>query len=115
MHTRRARTPRCIRGRRCTCRCPRSDGCLCGSATRCARSRDEPRTIYPGPFCEDRMEPHQPLLHARDLMERDVITVTPETRILDVHRLLVEEAVSTQGHSVRTAWNPASHSFMRAI
>ena len=39
------------------------------------------------------MEPHQPLLHARDLMERDVITVTPETRILDVHRLFVEEEI----------------------
>jgi CBS domain-containing protein len=27
-------------------------------------------------------------------MERDVITVTPETRILDVHRLFVEEEIT---------------------
>jgi len=32
-------------------------------------------------------------LCARDLMERDVITVTPETRLLDVHRLFVEEEI----------------------
>jgi CBS domain-containing protein len=30
---------------------------------------------------------------ARDLMERDVITVSPETPILDVHRLFVEEEI----------------------
>jgi CBS domain-containing protein len=30
---------------------------------------------------------------ARDVMERDVITVTPETPILDVHRLFVEEEI----------------------
>src|ERR1044071_9436351 len=29
--------------------------------------------------------------HARDLMQRDIITVTPETPILDVHGLFVEE------------------------
>jgi len=39
------------------------------------------------------MESDKPLLRARDLMERDVITVTPETRILDVHRLFVEEEI----------------------
>jgi CBS domain-containing protein len=32
-------------------------------------------------------------LHARDIMARDLITVTPETRILDVHRLFVEEEI----------------------
>ena len=30
---------------------------------------------------------------ARDLMQRDIITVTPETPILDVHRLFVEEEI----------------------
>jgi CBS domain-containing protein len=30
---------------------------------------------------------------ARDLMQRDVITVAPETPILDVHRLFVEEEI----------------------
>ena len=33
------------------------------------------------------------IVYARDLMERDVITVTPETRILDLHRLFVEEEI----------------------
>ena len=33
------------------------------------------------------------LARARDVMERDVITVTPETRLLDVHRLFVEEEI----------------------
>lgn len=32
-------------------------------------------------------------LRARDLMERSLITVTPETPILDIHRLLVEETI----------------------
>jgi CBS domain-containing protein len=32
-------------------------------------------------------------LRARDLMERDIITVSPETPILDVHRLFVEEEI----------------------
>lgn len=39
------------------------------------------------------MESDEPIIHARDLMERDVITVTPETRLLDVHRLFVEEEI----------------------
>lgn len=30
---------------------------------------------------------------ASDLMQRDVITLTPETRILDIHRLFVEEEI----------------------
>lgn len=34
-----------------------------------------------------------PHLRARDLMQRDVIVVTPETPILDVHRLFVEEEI----------------------
>lgn len=33
------------------------------------------------------------ILRASDLMERDVITVTPETRILDLHRLFLEEEI----------------------
>jgi CBS domain-containing protein len=32
-------------------------------------------------------------LRARDLMERDIITVSPETPILDIHRLFVEEEI----------------------
>jgi CBS domain-containing protein len=32
-------------------------------------------------------------LRARDIMERDLITVGPETPILDVHRLFVEEEI----------------------
>jgi len=47
-----------------------------------------PRTNQPG---EGIMESEEPIIRARDLMERDVITVTPETRLLDVHRLFVEE------------------------
>ena len=39
------------------------------------------------------METDQPILRAHDLMERDVITVTPDTRLLDVHRLFVEEEI----------------------
>jgi len=39
------------------------------------------------------MESDEPLLRARDFMERDVITVSPETSILDVHRLFVEEEI----------------------
>jgi len=39
------------------------------------------------------MDSDEPVVRARDLMERDVITVTPETRILDVHRLFVEEEI----------------------
>ena len=39
------------------------------------------------------MESDEPILRARDLMERDVITVAPETRLLDVHRLFVEEEI----------------------
>jgi CBS domain-containing protein len=31
--------------------------------------------------------------YARDLMERDIITASPETPILDVHRLFVEEEI----------------------
>jgi predicted transcriptional regulator len=34
-----------------------------------------------------------PMLRARDVMERDVITVAPETPLLDVHRLFVEEEI----------------------
>jgi CBS domain-containing protein len=30
---------------------------------------------------------------ARNLMERDVISVSPETRVLDIHRLFVEEEI----------------------
>jgi len=37
------------------------------------------------------MESDEPIVRARDLMERDIITVTPETRLLDVHRLFVQE------------------------
>jgi len=36
---------------------------------------------------------NDPTLRARDLMQRDLITVTPETPILDVHRLFVEEEI----------------------
>ncbi|HEU4726762.1 MAG TPA: CBS domain-containing protein [Kofleriaceae bacterium] len=36
---------------------------------------------------------HSPVLYARDVMQPDVITVTPETRILDLHRLFVEEEI----------------------
>lgn len=39
------------------------------------------------------MESAEPIVRARDLMERDVITVTPDTRLLDVHRLFVEEEI----------------------
>lgn len=39
------------------------------------------------------MESDEPVVRARDLMERDVITVSPETRLLDVHRLFVEEEI----------------------
>lgn len=39
------------------------------------------------------METDEPIVRARDLMQRDLITVTPETRILDVHRLFVEENI----------------------
>lgn len=39
------------------------------------------------------MEADEPIVRARDLMERAVITVTPETRLLDVHRLFVEEEI----------------------
>lgn len=39
------------------------------------------------------MESDEPIVRARDLMERDVISVTPETRLLDVHRLFVEEEI----------------------
>ena len=35
----------------------------------------------------------QPIIRARDLMERDIITVTPETPLLDCHRLFVEEEI----------------------
>lgn len=39
------------------------------------------------------MESDEPIVRAKDLMERDIITVTPETRLLDVHRLFVEEEI----------------------
>ena len=39
------------------------------------------------------MDSNPPLLYARDLMERALITVSPETRILDIHRLFTEEEV----------------------
>jgi len=39
------------------------------------------------------MEADKPLLRARDLMERDIISVTPDTTILDVHRMFVEEEI----------------------
>lgn len=39
------------------------------------------------------MESDEPLLRARDLMERNVITVTPDTQILDLHRLFIEEEI----------------------
>lgn len=39
------------------------------------------------------MESDEPIVRARDLMARDVITVMPETRLLDVHRLFVEEEI----------------------
>ena len=39
------------------------------------------------------MDSDEPIIRARDLMERGVITVTPETRLLDVHRLFVEEEI----------------------
>jgi len=38
------------------------------------------------------MQPEM-LLHASDVMARDLITVTPETPILDIHRLFVEEEI----------------------
>ena len=31
--------------------------------------------------------------HASDLMQRNVITLTPETPILDIHRMFVEEEI----------------------
>jgi len=31
--------------------------------------------------------------HARDIMQRDVVTVDPETSLLNVHRLFVEEEI----------------------
>src|SRR3569833_3442436 len=39
------------------------------------------------------METDEPILRARDLMVRDIISVTPDTTILDVHRLFVEEEI----------------------
>jgi CBS domain-containing protein len=39
------------------------------------------------------METDEPILRARDLMQRDIISVRPETPILDVHRLFVEEEI----------------------
>lgn len=39
------------------------------------------------------MESDEPIVRARNLMVRDVITVSPETPILDVHRLFVEEEI----------------------
>ena len=33
------------------------------------------------------------MVRARDVMERQIITISPETRILDVHRLFVEEEI----------------------
>ena len=33
------------------------------------------------------------LLYARDVMVRDLITISPETPILDIHRLFVEEEI----------------------
>lgn len=36
---------------------------------------------------------NSPIVRASDLMKRDVITVSPETRILDIHRLFVEEEI----------------------
>jgi len=39
------------------------------------------------------MEPDAPILRARDLMQRDIITVSPELPILDVYRLFVEEEI----------------------
>jgi CBS domain-containing protein len=39
------------------------------------------------------MKASQSELRARDLMERAVITLSPESSLLDAHRLLVEEAV----------------------
>lgn len=41
---------------------------------------------------EDIME-NQPIIRASDLMERNVITVTPETSVLDLHQLFVEEQI----------------------
>ena len=38
------------------------------------------------------MQP-KPVLRARDLMERDIISVDPETRVLDVHQLFIEEEI----------------------
>ena len=39
------------------------------------------------------MEPDRPILRARDLMQRDIITVSPDMPILDVYRLFVEEEI----------------------
>jgi CBS domain-containing protein len=36
---------------------------------------------------------NQPVKCASDLMERDVIVISPETRILDLHRLFIEEEI----------------------
>lgn len=39
------------------------------------------------------METDEPVLRVRDLMQRDVISVTPETPILDIYRLFIEEEI----------------------
>jgi len=39
------------------------------------------------------METDAPIVRARDLMQRDIITVSPDMPILDVYRLFVEEEI----------------------
>jgi CBS domain-containing protein len=39
------------------------------------------------------MESDEQVIRARDLMAREIITVNPETRILDIHQLFVEEEI----------------------
>ena len=45
-------------------------------------------------------------MKARDVMERDVISVGPETPVLDLHRLFVEEEIHGRS-SVKTASSTA--------
>jgi CBS domain-containing protein len=39
------------------------------------------------------MESDEPIIRARDIMVRDIITVTPDTRVLDIHSLFVDEEI----------------------
>ena len=46
------------------------------------------------------METDAPIVRARDLMQRDIITVSPDMPILDVYRLFVEEEI----HGAPAVW-----------